>query len=430
VSASSGPQHNGARGEFTRAVHLPLPPAVNQRSMGLPVWRTAAFAFADAQEYVDVLGGQRDGYSYSRLANPTADAFAAAVAALEGVGLDGEVRGEAFGSGMAAITAILMGFTAAGAHVVAPREMYGGTYAVLADVLSRFGVRTDHVDTTDPAAVSAAVRPETRLVWAETLANPTMTVADLPMLADIAHRAGALLAVDSTFATPAVCRPLEHGADLVVHSATKYIGGHSDVTGGVVVARPELAETVRHVREHTGGILAPDEAFLLRRGLETLPLRMGRQCAGALTLATALAAHPRVARVDYPGLPGHRDHELANRLFDAGPEGRRYGAVVTVTPYADSIGSEEGPAGTDRGAANGRDVGMALVDGLQLATVATSLGGTHTKVGPVAGTTHRQLDPDALTGAGIFPGAVRFSVGLEDPDDLVADAVAALDALG
>lgn len=426
MSASSGSQHNCTHGEFTRAVHLPLPPPVNQRSMGLPVWRTAAFAFADAQEYVDVLGGQRDGYSYSRLANPTADAFAAAVAALEGVGLEEEVRGEAFGSGMAAITAILMGFTAAGAHVVAPREMYGGTYGVLADVLARFGVRTDHVDTTDPAAVSAAIRPETTLVWAETLANPTMTVADLPSLAGIAHRAGALLAVDSTFATPAVCRPLEYGADLVVHSATKYIGGHSDVTGGVVAARPELAATVRHFREHTGGILAPDEAFLLRRGLETLPLRMARQCAGALTLATALAAHPRVARVDYPGLAGHRDHALANRLFDAGPEGRRYGAVVTVTPHA---GSSNGSTGGAEGA-NGRDVGMALVDGLRLATVATSLGGTHTKVGPVAGTTHRQLDPDALTGAGILPGAVRFSVGLEDPDDLVADAVAALDALG
>ncbi|MDQ3664621.1 MAG: PLP-dependent transferase, partial [Actinomycetota bacterium] len=190
MSASSGSQRNGDHGESTRAVHLPLPPPVTQRSMGLPVWRTAAFAFADAQEYVDVLGGQRDGYSYSRLANPTADAFAAAVAALEGVGLDEEVRGEAFGSGMAAITAILMGFTAAGAHVVASREMYGGTYGVLADLLARFGVRTDHVDTTDPAAVSAAIRPETTLVWAETLANPTMTVADLPSLAGIAHRAG------------------------------------------------------------------------------------------------------------------------------------------------------------------------------------------------------------------------------------------------
>ncbi|MGH3328925.1 MAG: trans-sulfuration enzyme family protein [Streptomycetales bacterium] len=393
--------------ESTRAVHLPPPPEFAQTPLGLPVWRTAAFAFGSSREYAEVLGGREPGYSYTRVANPTADAFAQAVAALEGVGVAGQVDGEAFGSGMAAITAALLAFTGAGAHVVASGEVYGGTYSLLGNVLTRFGVTSDIVDMRDPAAVAAAVRTGTRVVWAETLANPTMTVADLPALAAAAHGVGALLVVDSTFASPAVCRPLEHGADLVVHSATKYIGGHSDVTGGVVVGRPELVREVRAMRVETGGILAPDEAFLLRRGLETLPLRVERHCANALGFARALAGHATVASVDYPGLPSHRDHALARTLFD----GERFGAVVTVTPHG------------------GREAGIRLADGLRLATVASSLGGTHTKVSHVASTTHRQLDEAALAAAHIDPAAVRFSIGLEDVEDLIADATAALDAL-
>jgi cystathionine beta-lyase/cystathionine gamma-synthase len=393
-------------GEGTRAVHLPPPPVVSQTPLGLPVYRTAAFAFDSSQEYADVLGGVVPGYSYTRVDNPTADAFAQAVAALEGVGR-ADVAGQAFGSGMAAITAVLMAFTSAGSHVVAPREIYGGTYALLTRVLSRFGVSCDFVDMTDIDAVHAAMRPETRVLLAETLANPTMTVADLPALADVAHAADALLAVDSTFASPAVCRPLEHGADLVMHSATKYIGGHSDVTGGVVVGAGDLIAEVRAVRVETGGILAPDEAFLLRRGLETLPLRVARHCANALAVAQAVEGHPRVARVDYPGLASHRDHALATKLFDAG----RFGAVVTITPHG------------------GRAAGMAFADALRLGTIATSLGGTHTKVGHVASTSHRQLDDAALAAAGIDPGAVRLSIGLEDADDIVADILQALDSL-
>ena len=237
-------------------------------------------------------------------------------------------------------------------------------------------------------------------------------MADLPALADLAHQAGALLVVDSTLAPPPVCRPLEHGADLVLHSATKYLGGHSDATGGVVTGSAELIARIRAVRIDTGGSLAPDEAFLLRRGLETLPLRVSRQCATALAFATAVAGNPAVRRVDYPGLPGHPGHQVARRLFDAGPEGTRFGAIVTVTPHG------------------GRAGGYALADRLRVAQVATSLGGTHTKVSHVASTTHRQFDDAALAAAGIDPGAVRFSVGLEDAADLIADAAQALDALG
>jgi cystathionine beta-lyase/cystathionine gamma-synthase len=245
------------------------------------------------------------------------------------------------------------------------------------------------------------------LVWAETIANPTLAVADLPALATIAQDAGAALVVDSTFASPVVCRPLEHGADLVVHAATKYLGGHSDATGGVVVGGAPLMAKVRVMRMETGAILAPDEAFLLHRSLATLPLRVGRQSATARAFAEAVAKHPRVERVLYPGLHDHPDHELATRLFDDG----RYGACVTVVP--------EG----------GRAAGMAFCDALRVAKIAASLGGHHTVVSHAASTTHRQLDDAALAAARIDPAAVRVSIGLEDAAELIADASQALDAL-
>lgn len=401
------PAGNQSAGPQTRAVHLPPIATVTERPLGLPVWRTSAFAFDGAEEYAAILRGERPGYSYSRIDNPTADAFATGVAALEGVGVGASVDAQPFASGSAATTGVLLAALSAGDHVVASSEIYGGTYSLLTRVLPRFGVSTDLVDPRDLDAVAAAMRSTTRVVWAETIANPTLSVADLPGLAAIAHGAGALLVVDSTFATPAVCRPLEWGADLVVHSATKYIGGHSDATGGVVVGRPELIAPVRAMRIETGGMLAPDEAFLLHRGLATLPLRMGRHCASALALAEALQGHPRLTRVDHPGLPTHPDHELAGKLFDAG----RYGGIVTLTPHG------------------GRAAGIALCDRLRLVSVATSLGGTHSVVSHVASTTHRQLDDAALAAAGIDPAAVRISVGLEDVEDLVADVSAALENL-
>jgi cystathionine beta-lyase/cystathionine gamma-synthase len=396
-----------SRGAATRAVHLPEPPPLAQRPLALPVHRATTYAFETAQDYADVLGGRADGYVYARIDNPTADTFAAAVAALEGAGTDGEIAGQPFASGMAAISTVLMALSGAGAHVVAPRRVYGGTYGLLVNVLSRFGVETTFVDATDLDAVRAAVRPETAVLYAETLSNPTMTVADVPALAAIAREVGAPLVVDSTFASPAMCRPLEHGADVVVQSATKYLGGHSDATGGVAVGRPDLIARARKDRVDLGGSLAPDEAFLLHRGLATLQLRVERQCRTALAVAQALSAHPAVERVDHPGLPAHESHALARALFDDG----RYGAVVTVTP---------------RG---GREAGMALCDRLRLVAVATSLGGTHTLAGHVASTTHRQLDDDALAAAGIGPAAVRLSIGLEDAEDLLADLSQALDAL-
>ncbi len=399
-------------GENTRAVHLPPPPDPVQRPIGTPVHRTASFAFGSAAEYAAVLNDQMPGYSYSRIDNPTVDAFARAVAALEGANLSRWPAAQGFASGMAAISGTLFTFLRAGAHVVCSSAVYGGTYSLLRNMLSRFGVETDFVDISDLDTVRAAMRPATRIVYAETIANPTTAVPDLRKLADMAHNGGALLVVDSTLAPPVICRPLEHGADLVIHSATKYIGGHCDVTGGVVTGQIELISQIRAVRVDTGGSLSPDDAFLLRRGLETLPVRVRRQCATAAVFAATLARHPAVLRVDYPGLATHPQHELVRRMFDAGPEGVRFGAIVTVTPFG------------------GRDAGFAFVDKLRLAAKAASLGGTRTLVSHVASTTHRQLDDRALAAAGIDQGAVRFSIGLEDAEDLISDAYIALESLG
>src|ERR1700722_1378915 len=399
-------------GENTRAVHLLPAPVPAQRPLGTPVYRTAAFAFDSSAQYAAVLGDIEPGSSYSRIDNPTVDAFAIAVAALEGGNLPEPVVAQAFASGMAAVSGVFWTFAAAGTHVVAASAMYGGSHSFLRNVASRFGVKTDFVDMTDPAKVRAAMREETAIVYAETLANPTTAIADLPALADLAHQAGALLVVASPMAPPVICRPLEHGADLVLHSATKYFGGHCDSTGGVVTGRPVLISQIRRVRVDTGAALSPDEAFLLRRGLETLPVRVRRQCATAMVFAATLAKHPAVSSVDYPGLPGHPGRDVAKRLFDAGPEGTRFGAMVNVTV---------------RG---GRDAGMEFGDRLRVAQVATSLGGTHTVVSHAASITHRQLDEAALASAGIDPGAVRFSIGLEDSEDLISDAFTALEGLG
>jgi cystathionine gamma-synthase/O-acetylhomoserine (thiol)-lyase len=242
------------------------------------------------------------------------------------------------------------------------------------------------------------------VVWAETLCNPTMAVADLPRLAAIAHDADALLVVDSTFASPVVCRPVEHGADVVMHSATKYIGGHSDVTGGVLVARPELNAKLRAVRTDLGGSMSPDDAFLLHRGLVTMGLRVRRQCETATWLARNLEGHASLAQVEHPSLSSHPHHVRAKALFE--PE--LYGAVINLSPVG------------------GRDEGMAFVDRLRLIAIATSLGGAHSLASHSASTTHRQYDDAALAAARIAPSSVRLSIGLEDPQDLLEDLLNAL----
>jgi O-acetylhomoserine/O-acetylserine sulfhydrylase-like pyridoxal-dependent enzyme len=405
------PESTAAHAENTRAVHAPRPDLSGIRTLGLPTYRTSAFEFDTTQQYADVLGDRTPGYSYSRIDNPTADAFALGLAALEAHGLDRPVAAQPFASGMAAISTVFLTLCRAGSHVVAPAALYGGTYGLLHHVLDRFGVTTTSVDMTDLDAARAAIRDTTAVVWAETIANPTTAVTDIAGLAAICSDAGVPLCVDSTFAPPPVCRPLRWGASLVVHSATKYLGGHSDVTGGAVVGDVPLVSAVRGARIDLGGSLAPDEAFLLHRGLATLPLRVSRHCATALAVAEALTEHPKVERIDYPGLADHPQHAVAGKQFESGSDGQRYGAILTITP---------------RG---GRPAGFALADALSVGKVATSLGGVHTLASHVASTTHRQFDDVALTAAGISPAAVRFSIGLEDAEDLIADISRGLDSL-
>ena len=375
------------------------------RPLGLPVVRSSAFTFDTAEDYADILGGRAPGYSYSRIDNPTAAAFAEAVATCEAPGRD-DVRAEPFASGMAAISATLLGHLTAGDHVIAPADCYGGSYSLFSRWLSRLGIGVSLVDATDTVAVRAALTERTRMVYAETVANPTLSVPDLPALAVVAHGAGARLVVDSTFASPVVCRPLEHAADLVLHSATKFLGGHADATGGVAVGTVEHLGPVREARIDLGGCLAPDEAFLLHRGLATLDLRVERQCQSAMLIAGKLSGHPGVARVRYPGLTSHPQHATATRLF----RGSRFGGLITVD------------------ISSGRPGGMAFCDALRVVRVATSLGSVHSKVSHVASTTHRQLDDAALAAAGIASGQVRISVGVEDPEELLADLWQALDA--
>lgn len=375
------------------------------RPLGLPVVRSSAFAFDSAHDYAEILGGRAPGFSYSRIDNPTSAAFAAAVAALEAPGAQ-DVGAEPFASGMAAVSTTLLGHLAAGDEVIAPADCYGGTWSLLTHWLPRWGMHPVLVDITDVAAVEAAITPRTRMIYAETVGNPTLTVPELPALAQLAQHANSRLVVDSTFATPVICRPLEHGADLVLHSATKFLGGHADATGGVVIGLHEHLGPVREARIDLGGCLAPDEAFLLHRGLATLQLRVRRQSANAAVLAEKLAGHPAVQRVRYPGLPSHPQHGIACRLFRDG----LFGSLITMDVHG------------------GRKAGMAFCDALRTVLIASSLGSVHSKVSHAASTTHRQLDDTALAAAGIAPGQVRLSVGVEDPGALLADLRQALDA--
>ncbi|WP_067169508.1 trans-sulfuration enzyme family protein [Microtetraspora niveoalba] len=395
-------------GENSRAVHLPPPPLPREAPTGLPVWRTSGWSPAPPgfSWPAGPAPGRSSGLMENRADNPTVAAFAAAMAAMEGAAAPEDVAGQAFSSGTAATTAVFLTLLRAGAHVLAPATARGGARSLLANVLSRFGVAADFVDYSDLRRVQAAIRSTTKIIYAETLADPTMAVADIRGLYRIAKDAGALLVVDSTLATPVVCRPLEHGADLVVHSATGYVGGHDDCAGGVVVGRPDLINLIREVRIDTGGSLSPDEAFLLRRGMETMTLRVRRICSTAMVFAASLAKHPVVRRVDYPGLPGHPGHRLARHLFDSGPEGTRFGGCVTVTVHG------------------GYDAGAELADALRLARVANSYGGTRTTAVHLAAAAR----PDEAL-SGVDAGAVRFSIGLEDAEDLIMDVTQALDAM-
>ncbi|WP_371636058.1 aminotransferase class I/II-fold pyridoxal phosphate-dependent enzyme [Streptomyces zaomyceticus] len=388
----------GAARPETLAVHPPHVEITGSRPLGVPLHQGHVFAF-DSADALATAFTSTDAFLYSRLGNPTVRTLEDAVARLEG-----GTAGLSFASGMGAVNAVLLGLLGSGGHVIAQTCLYGGTYAVLTDLATRWGVDVTYVSGTDPEEVRAALRPETRLLYLETIANPTTRVSDLPALAAVAAEAGVPVAVDNTFASPLLCRPLDQGADIVVHSATKYLAGHADVLGGVAVFKDdELYRRIRHHSVEQGASTDPFAAWLTLRGMQTLSLRMERQCASAADLAARLSTHPAVAAVRHPALASHPDREIAARLLPRGG-----GGVVSV----DLVG--------------GRDAGRTFVEAVRLASLSVSLGDVKTLVMHPASTSHHQLDAAALAAAGIGPGTVRISVGIEHVEDLWADLEQAL----
>ena len=388
-------------GPSTRAIRAASRvPVVQQVPTAVPIYQTATFSSGDAEELAAVLTGEQPGYAYSRIDNPTVTALGDAVAELHGA-----EAGMAFATGMAAIHATFLSLLRAGDRVLIGQVGYGTTRTQAISAFGRLGVDVGYVDTTSIDAVEVALAAQpTRILHVETIANPTCVVADLPALAEAAHRHGALLTVDNTFASPASCRPLEHAADLVMESATKYLSGHSDVMAGAVVGASDRIAAVRSAQIDTGATLGPFAAFLVLRGIPTLAVRMERQARTAMALATYLERQDGVNRVIYPGLDSHPQREAARRLLDTG------GAMLSVD------------------LAGGRDAGRVFFDTLELPQRTASLGSVHTMVVHPPSSSHRAFDAASLAAAGITEGLLRVSVGLEDEADLLADFAAALAA--
>jgi cystathionine gamma-synthase len=376
------------RGFNTRAIHAGQDPDPLTGSVIVPIYQTSTYK-------QDGVGGLRSGYEYSRSANPTRTALEEALAALEG-----GVRGLAFASGLAAEDTFLRAVCRPGDHVIIPGDAYGGTFRLVARVLTNWGVEYTPVPLADLDAVRAAVRPATKVIWCETPTNPLLGIADIAALADIAHENEALLVVDNTFATPYLQQPIALGADAVVHSTTKYLGGHSDVVGGALItADAALGEELAFHQNAMGAIAGPFDAWLVLRGIKTLGVRMDRHCANAARIVEMLADHPAVAEVFYPGLPGHPGHDVAARQM------RDFGGMVTFRL---------------RG---GEETALKVCGLVEVFTLGESLGGVESLIEHPGRMTHASVAGSPLE---VSNDLVRLSVGIEDVEDLLADLAAAL----
>jgi cystathionine gamma-lyase len=376
----------------TRVIHGGQRPDPLTGAVITPIYATST--------YVQSSPGVHQGYEYSRTRNPTRDALEAALANLEG-----GAAGFAFASGMAA-TATVLELLDSGSHIIAMNDLYGGTYRLLENVRKRSaGHKVSFVDLSDPQALEAAIRPDTRLVWVETPTNPLLKLVDLSAVAAIARRHSLISVCDNTFATPYIQRPLEHGFDIVVHSTTKYINGHSDAIGGAAIVRADadLEQRIGYLQNSAGGVAGPFDAFLTLRGIKTLALRMERHCANALEIAALLEKHPKVEHVYYPGLASHRQHALARRQMSGG-----YGGIVTVVL---------------RG---GLEAARRTLERCHLFALAESLGGVESLIEHPAIMTHASLPAAMRASLGIGDGLIRLSVGVEDVNDLIAELRQAL----
>ncbi len=375
----------------TRAIHVGQSPDASTGAVVPPIHVTSTF--------VQSAAGEWGKYDYSRSGNPTREAFETTLASLEG-----GTRALAFASGMAATHGVMM-LLSPGDHIVAGRDIYGGTYRLLHKIIHRFGITVSLVDTSVVGAVEAAIRPETRLLWLETPGNPLLTLTDLAACAELAHRHGVLVAVDNTFATPVLTRPLELGCDIVMHSATKYLGGHSDLLGGALVVRAdELAQRLYFCQNATGGVMGPFESFLASRGLKTLDLRVREHSRSAQALAERLAADARVKQVHYPGLPTHPGHTLACQQMQGG-----FGGMLTIEIAGDYEQTRQ------------------VVQRTRLFHLAVSLGAVESLIEQPASMSHAAYDRQDRLASGIADSLIRLSVGLEDPGDLWSDLDQALD---
>jgi len=385
-------------GPHTRIIHGGQQADPETGAVSTPIYQSSTFAFTDADQGAERFGGA-PGCKYTRLGNPTTAALERNVALLEhGCGALGAA------TGMAAINTVYLTFLGHDSHVVATDCMYGPSRTVLETEYSRFGVQATFVDSSHPDNVARAIRPNTKLIYLETPANPTLKLTDIAVCADIAHGAGALLAVDNTFASPYLQNPLQLGADVVVHSMTKFINGHTDVVAGIIVARKEeVLERLRRVHVNVGGTMDPHQAWLVLRGIKTLGLRMDRAQANARALAYFLQRHAAVKWVNFPGLVDHPQHDLMKQQM-RGP-----GAIVTF------------------GVQGGLEAGRRFINSVELATLAVSLGGIETLIEHPASMTHAGVSPDQRRKAGITDDLVRIAVGCEDYDDLEKDIEQALD---
>ncbi|HNX32879.1 MAG TPA: PLP-dependent aspartate aminotransferase family protein [Holophaga sp.] len=367
-------------------------------SVVTPIYQASTFAFRDAQQGADRFAGKAEGYIYTRIGNPTTAALEANVAQLEnGFGAT------AMSSGMGAVSTVYMALLNAGDHMVSTDSVYGPSRVIMEKHFSRFGVQSTYVDTTDLDNLRAAIKPNTRLVYVESPSNPAMQVTDIAAAARIAHEAGAVLVVDNTFASPCLQKPLDLGADVVLHSVTKFINGHADVVGGIVISRTEeLHKKIRGMMIMMGCNMDPHQAYLVSRGLKTLALRVERAQENAQKVAEWLEGHPKIEWVRYIGLPSHPQHELSRRQMSG------FGAMIAFELRG--------------GVAAGRTV----MDNVRLAGLAVSLGGVETLISHPASMTHAGMARPDRVAAGITDGLVRLSVGIEDVEDIIADLDQAL----
>ena len=380
----------------TQVIHAGQEPDPRTGAVMTPIYATSTYAQASP--------GEHKGYDYARTRNPTRDALEACIAALEG-----GAHGFAFASGMAAIGTVLE-LLDSGAHVVAMDDLYGGSYRILERVRKRSaGLQATFVDLSKTENLEAAIRPNTRMLWVESPTNPLLKLVDLEAVAAIARRRGIISVCDNTFASPWVQRPLELGFDIVVHSTTKYLNGHSDVIGGGAVLKDEThRERLAFLQNAVGAVPSPFDAFLTLRGIKTLAVRMERHCGNAMHIAAFLEKHPKIERVIYPGLASHPQHLLAARQMS-----RRYGGMVTAVIK----GGKEGPMSASR----------RFLERCKLFTLAESLGGVESLIEHPAIMTHASLPEDVRANLGIDEGLVRLSVGIENVDDLIAELKHALD---